>query len=143
MAIDSDVLEAMVDYDAILPLPRYAGGHDEQMRALFKGAEVLAHWNEGDYQGTVATAYKLSDGRFAWVQDSYGSCSGCDAWDDANDARVRELCAEIARSARVFNTLDEMLRDMASVDATEGSWRVSGGKELHALLTTSERGNRG
>lgn len=49
-------LQKLIDWETILPLPRYAGGHDEQMKSLFRGARVLAHWNEGDYEGTVATA---------------------------------------------------------------------------------------
>lgn len=134
MALDADVLASMVDYDAILPLGRYAGGHDEQMRALFKGATVLAHWNEGHYEGTVATAYRLSDGRYAWVDDSYGSCSGCDCWDGADDATVRKLCDDLARSARVFCTLNEMRADMASVDEAQGGWLVAGGRGLLSLL---------
>lgn len=66
-------LQKLIDFEACLAMPRYAGGHDDQMQGLFKGAKVLAHWNEGDYQGSVATAVQLEDGRYCWYQDSYGS----------------------------------------------------------------------
>jgi hypothetical protein len=73
---------------------------------------------------------RLEDGRFAWYQDSFGSCSGCDAWEDAPDKDVRSLCISLANSARVFLTLDEMkadLRDQAENDA-KGSWFTSAAK---------------
>ncbi len=125
-------LQDLIDWDSILPLPRYAGGHDEQMQKLFKGAEVLAHWNEGDYHGTVATAVKLQDGRYCWYQDSYGSCSGCDSWEDASDADVKTLCIGLAIDAEVFPTIEEMLIDMRK-DRTEG-WKVNAGSELATII---------
>ena len=65
----SDELQALIDWDNVMSMPRYAGGHDEQMKGLFKGAKVVAHWNQGDYQGTVATCVKLPDGRFLAYND--------------------------------------------------------------------------
>jgi hypothetical protein len=97
-----DTLQTMIDWDAILPMSRYAGGHDEQMQGLIKGATVLGHWNEGDYQGQVATAMHLPDGRVALYNDYYGSCSGCDSWEDASDDDVRKMCIGLANGAYVF-----------------------------------------
>lgn len=102
-------LKGLIDWDAIMPMERFAGGHDEQMKGLFKGATVLAHWNEGDYQGQIATAVRLEDGRFVCYGDCYGSCSGCDAWECASDETVRELCIELADSAKAFDTIDSMI----------------------------------
>lgn len=106
----SSDLQELIDWDAIMPMDRYAGGHDEQMRGLFKGATVIGHWNEGDYQGSVATCVQLEDGRIAVYQDSYGSCSGCDSWEDAQDKDVRKLCEGLAADARTFETLDDAVR---------------------------------
>lgn len=130
-------MQALIDWDTIMPMGRYAGGHDGQMKALFKGATVLAHWNEGDYQGSVATAVRLADGRFAWYQDSYGSCSGCDSWEDASDQSVRKLCIDLANGARVFQTLDEMKDDMRRVALEEikGVWWTESARELLRELT--------
>ena len=33
----SDELQALIDWDNVMSMPRYAGGHDEQMKGLFKG----------------------------------------------------------------------------------------------------------
>jgi hypothetical protein len=43
--IQTDELQAVIDWDSILQMERSAGGHDAQMQGLFKGAEVVAHYN--------------------------------------------------------------------------------------------------
>ena len=103
-----DNLKELIDWEAIMPMPRYAGGHDDQMCGLFRGSTLIAHYNEGDYQGVVATCVKLEDGRFVIYNDYYGSCSGCDAWEDASDEDVRAMCINLANSAKIFDTLDEV-----------------------------------
>lgn len=128
----SSDLQSLIDWDAILPMERCAGGHDQQMQALFKGATVLAHWNENDFQGTVATAVKLADGRYCWYQDSYGSCCGCDAWEDADDTDVRRLCIGLAIDANVFDSLADMIGDMKANRAE--SWRANAGHALADML---------
>lgn len=129
-------MQNLIDWSAIMPMSRSAGGHDDQMQALFKGAKVLAHWNEGDYQGEVATAVQLADDRFAWYQDSYGSCSGCDSWEDADDEAVRALCIDLANSARVFDTYQELRADMRAVaeDKIKGIWWEKAAIELLRML---------
>jgi hypothetical protein len=99
----SNLLEELIDWPAIMPMSRAAGGHDEQMQSLFRGATVLSHWNEDDYQGMVATVVRLEDGRIAAYNDYYGSCSGCDSWEDATDDEVRTLCRNLANSAKIFD----------------------------------------
>jgi hypothetical protein len=98
----------MIDWETLIPLNRCAGGHDDHMQKLFKDSEVIAHWNEGCYEGYVATCVKLSDGRFAVYSDSYGSCSGCDSWEDANDEEIVRMCKDLAESAMGFKTMDEV-----------------------------------
>ena len=122
-------MKDLIDWDALMPLDRCAGGHDNHMRKLFRGAEVLAHWNEGDWQGTVATAVKLADGRFAYYSDSYGSCSGCDSWEDASDELVRILCEELAESAKIFDSMESML---VSLDAEKEEFADELAKLLRA-----------
>lgn len=104
----SDKLADRVDWDAIMPLDRCSGGHDEQMQALLKDATILGHYNEGDYQGNVATCVRLNDtGEVVIYNDSYGSCSGCDAWENAPDEEVRQMCRQLACGAYVFPNLTE------------------------------------
>ena len=126
------MLRDLLDWDTLKKLEPCAGGHDDYMKSLFKGATVLAHWNEGDYQGEVATAVQLADGRYCWYQDSYGSCSGCDSWEDAAWDDVQELCKGLASDAEVFATKEEMLADMLRPRAE--SWKSDAGSNLHKLL---------
>lgn len=132
-----DKLQNNIDWDAIMPMDRYAGGHDDQMKGLLKGAEVLAHWNEGGWDGQVATAVKLADGRYACYSDYYGSCSGCDYWEDASDEDVRALCIGLANSARVFYSLADMIAWLGR-DDHDYEWSLSASNLLGML---KEKGN--
>ena len=78
--VQSDKMQKLIDWENIMKMSRYAGGHDDQMKGLFRGAKVIVHWNEGDYDGQVATCVRLKDDRITIYNDYYGSCSGCDAW---------------------------------------------------------------
>jgi len=79
MTTNEDLVQR-VNWETIKPLGRYAGGHDQQMENLLKNSTVLAHWNEGDYQGQVATCVQLNDTKEVIIyNDWYGSCSGCDS----------------------------------------------------------------
>lgn len=107
--VQSDTLKDLIDWEAIMPMARCAGGHDDQMKGLFKGATVLAHWNEGGYQGDVATLVELPDGRAVAYSDYYGSCSWSDCWEDANDDDVRKLCIDLANGAYVWPNKEDAL----------------------------------
>lgn len=115
----TDELQKLIDWTAIMPMSRYAGGHDDQMEGLFKNAKVIAHWNEGDYQGSVATCVQLEDGRFAIYNDYYGSCSGCDSWEDASDEEVRKMCIDLANSALVFESLSDVKEFLSAGEPAE------------------------
>jgi len=101
-------LKLQINWRDIMPMPRYAGGHDEQMEGLFREAKLIAHWNEEDYDGMVATCVKLKSGEYAIYNDYYGSCSGCDAWEDASDEEVKTMCEGLANGAYVFNTIEDV-----------------------------------
>ena len=127
-----DSLQKLIDWPVIMKLPRYAGGHDEQMTKLFKGAKVIGHWNEGNYQGMVATCVKLADGRFAIYNDYYGSCSGCDSWVGASDEEVKNMCVNLANGAYVFSALEDVKLFLASEEG--GSyWESSSDPKIHLL----------
>lgn len=138
----TDELQALIDWDSIMSMERSAGGHDEQMKGLFKNAEVIGHWNEGDYQGMVATCVKLGDGRYVAYNDDYGSCSGCDSWVDASDESARSMCIDLANGAYVFETLKDVKAFLSdeSEDNKEGNYdwfnslgRVAAHGLLHAI----------
>lgn len=68
------------------------------------GATVREFEEFGSYQGDWLAKVELQDGRVGWVRGSYGSCSGCDAfqaefgygnegWCDEHDYRPKEDCS--------------------------------------------------
>lgn len=122
----TDELQELIDWETIMPMPRYAGGHDKQMKALFKNTTVIAHWNEEDYQGMVATCVRFNDGKFkdcyGIYNDYYGSCSGCDAWEDANDGDVRKMCIDLSNGTLVFKNLEDVKLFLQNPTKGEKRW---------------------
>lgn len=135
--IQTDELQSFIDWENIMKMPRYAGGHDDQMKGLFKNAEVIGHWNEGDYQGEVATCVKLGNGKYAIYNDYYGSCSGCDSWEDATDGEVKAMCINLANGAYVFENLEDVKDFLGSQREANGfdSWNSCDKQLLNAILT--------
>lgn len=128
-----------IDWKKLMPMKRYTGGHDEQMQGLLKDVTIIAHWNEGDYQGMVATCVKLNDtGEIVIYNDYYGSCSGCDSWEDADDAAVGTMCTQLAGGALIFKDLEECKKFLLSEkDTTQYNW----GKEVCNGLLEEIRAN--
>jgi hypothetical protein len=131
----TDELQSLINWEELMKMERYAGGHDSQMQGLFKDAEVIAHWNEGDYQGMVATCVKLNDGRYVIYNDYYGSCSGCDAWEGADDASVRSMCINLSNGAYVFQSLEDVKEFLSNQekDNNWSSWSNVKGNLLSAI----------
>lgn len=123
----SDKLVDRIDWEKIMKMPRYAGGHDEQMKGLLKDVKIIAHYNEGDYQGMVATCVKLNDSKEIVIyNDYYGSCSGCDAWEDATDDDVRQMCRQLACGALIFQNLKDCKLFLINVNNETGfNWGYS------------------
>lgn len=139
--LGGDELVSMLNIDKLLSFNRYAGGHDEHMGNLIKGAEIVGHWNEGDWQGAVATCIKLDDGRYAIYNDYYGSCSGCDAWEDANDDDIRKMCEDLAKGAYLFESLKDVI-EFLSCDSLDDkpewfdwNWSDTASNLLEAIKT--------
>ena len=89
---------------------RYAGGHEDIMKNIFgNNAKVIASWIEDDCQGSEAFAYQFNDGIIVLATDYFGSCSGCDSWEDATDEEARGNIREIVSSSRVFLSIKEAL----------------------------------
>jgi len=110
MTTNMDLIER-IDFEKIMPMSRNADGHDEQMQHLIKNSSVLAHWNEGDYEGSVATMIQLNDTKEIIIYDDYyGSCSGCDAWLGATDQDVIVMCKQLAAKAKIFSNVKAALK---------------------------------
>lgn len=124
----SDKLQKLIDWQRIMPMSRYDGGHDDQMKGLFQNATVIAHWNEGDWEGMVATCVKFTfgefDGHYGIYNDYYGSNSGCDAWAGANDEDVKKMCIDLANSTYIFKNLNDLKEFLQNPDDGNGwsSW---------------------
>jgi hypothetical protein len=113
-------LTEIIDWQTVLAAPRYAGGHEEVMRSIFgAGSEVIAWWSENNYQGTIAIAHKLTDGRVVVMTDYYGSCSGCDCWEGATDEDAKKQVLDLVNNARVFGSLENAQAWCADINATE------------------------
>lgn len=109
----SDALQDLVDIDAVLSCDRYAGDH-QFMDKLFRGAKVIASYDEDGYQGQVARAYRLEQGPIVLASDYFGSCSGCDGWSGIDDEDAITYAKDVARNARLFPSVSkaiEWLRD--------------------------------
>ena len=73
----------------------------ESVFAALPDGECLWSTGSNDYQGQVRVLCRLDAGGFlAYVWD-YGSCSGCDKWEDSPDAD-----AEIARDVQQATVLE-------------------------------------
>lgn len=114
-------LTSLIDWPMVMSQPRYAGGHEEVMRNIFgRAADVIGWWSDNDYQGTVAIAYELaSDGRVVLMTDYYGSCSGCDMWEDSSDASAREMIINLVNGAKVFPSRETAKDWIKSIDSNQ------------------------
>lgn len=70
------------------------------------GQEILRVDYESDYQGHLDIDILLNDGRvFSYVY-YYGSCSGCDPWEDTQYEDVNLLSSHIIDEATIFSNIE-------------------------------------
>lgn len=142
----TDELQEMIDWDNIMKMNRYAGGHDDQMIGLFKDSILIAHWNENDYQGMVATCVMLSgkgfDGKFAIYNDYYGSCSGCDSWEGADDDSVKSMCINLSNGAYVFENINDIVLFLNGENKDNYSWNGKASSNLLSEILKNIQINR-
>ena len=125
----------LIDWDLVMKAPREEGGHDEVMQSIFgSNADVIAHWNEGDYQGTVMTAYLFPDDSVSIISDSYGSCSGCDSWSGASDEDAKSFITSIVDSCRLCSSLEEAVIFCETVDSRAYDYLFNGAVNLVGSL---------
>ena len=125
----------LIDWDLVMKAPRGAGGHDEVMQSIFgSNAIVVAHWNEGDYQGGVMTAYLFADDSVGIISDSYGSCSGCDSWEDSTDKDARGMIISLVDSCRLCTNMEEAIDFCATVEDRAYDYLYNGAVHLMDTL---------
>ena len=111
------MLKDYLNWEKLMTCSRCSGGHEDIMENLFKDGEVIASYIEDDYQGNEAYVYFLN-GEYILITDYFGSCSGCDAWEDANDEEVRNLCIQLANNAHRFDSIHTLM-SFLEVDVEE------------------------
>lgn len=127
-----DMLKDFLDWDRILKQRGSAGGHSEIMDVLFINGVVLAHVSDSDWQGNIGYAYLVygytHTAKIVLISDSYGSCSGCDQWEDATGDSLRQLCTNLANDAHTFDSIEEAISwlRLATADATYYEWHSLG-----------------
>jgi hypothetical protein len=81
--------------DSIAARCRYG----EHAGAVFgQDAEVIFEASTDDYQGSANVLLRMADGRFAHFEWTYGSCSGCDEWEDRglSDEQIEQVMRDTA-----------------------------------------------
>jgi hypothetical protein len=117
------MLKDCLDWDRIMKTQRYAGGHTGVMDVLFKNSHVLTSHVEDDYSGTVGYVYLIYDfhsiAKIVVISDSFGSCSGCDSWEDSSDEDARNLCIQLANNAHLFDSIQEAVTFLKNIVANK------------------------
>lgn len=76
---------------------------------IFDGADVIFERSEDDYQGYANVFARLRDGRFCHYEWTYGSCSGCDEWEDRG-LTDDQIEAEMRSAAVFFDNVETVKR---------------------------------
>lgn len=138
------MLKDFLDWDRILKQRGSAGGHSEIMDVLFINGIVLASVSDNDYQGNIGYAYLVygytETAKIVVISDSYGSCSGCDQWEDATGDDLRQLCTNLANDAHMFDSIEEAISwlRIAVKDATYYEWTKLGDNLANELTKKLE-----
>jgi hypothetical protein len=99
---------------------------------IFGEAEILWEHSEDDWSGNANLFAKMPDGQFCHYEWTYGSCCGCDDWEDRglSDDAVE---AEMRRSAAWLKDLETARRylrlegEFAQVSSPSAQSPVAGG----------------
>lgn len=129
-------LKDLINWGKLLKQTRSAGGHQEVMDNMFDGAKVLASYIEDDYQGKEGYVYKLQDGRIVLMNDYFGSCSGCDSWEDSSDKDARTLIIDLCNNAKIVDTIQEAIEYLEETQMESGTyydWNSISGEMIKQL----------
>jgi hypothetical protein len=96
---------------------RYGG----EVHELFKDWTVLLDQSVSDYQGNVTVLFRERDhwaSKFCYVDFYYGSCSGCDEWED-RQLTSEQIKEEITKNSLWFSNRGEIMRYIERAKAWE------------------------
>ena len=77
--------------------------------AIFGNCEIIWECSEADYQGSANVLAKTPDGKFIHYEWTYGSCSGCDEWED-RELSYEQIEAEMRQHMAVLKDEETLLR---------------------------------
>jgi len=106
-----------IDWEVMLDesqVSRYAGSHIDELSKLFRDSRMIASNSSGSYQGDDCVVYLFTpidpqfEPKIVIITSYFGSCSGCDAWEDIKDDDLRELLIAIVNNARLFDSFKEV-----------------------------------
>lgn len=83
----------------------------EAIDSLGGGVEVLFEDAYSDWQGHLDMDVLLTDGRVASYYYSYGSCSGCDRWEDSGENVTQVMLDEMT----IFDNREQYDKWVASL----------------------------
>lgn len=98
----------------------YQARYGDIIAESFPNCDVIWEESEADYQGSCSVILEMENKTFAHVEWSYGSCSGCDDWENRNlnDDQIR---AEVLQSHTAYfdnlKTLQNYVLDLKSYRA--------------------------
>jgi hypothetical protein len=102
----------------------------EYAAELFESWDIIWDNSSDDYQGSVQfLAHK--DGKFGYLHYSYGSCSGCDGFEDRPIKDVRE---EFKNMAEYFDDVHQLQRWVDLVNYGEEFQQAVSEYVFHAQL---------
>ena len=109
---------------------------------LFGKSEVIWENSENDYQGHANVFVALPSGRFAHYEWTYGSCSGCDEWEDR--CLSNDQIEEIMRDETVwFDTIEVARKYLHLNDGSKSPWYSTNydkmGKAFDAWLVKCDK----
>lgn len=92
---------------------RYSGNLERVVNSLLP-KRILRVVFESDYQGFVDIDIELKDGRVFSYKYYYGSCSGCDDWED-RELTDEQIEKEMLKESTIFKNLESYLKWRAKV----------------------------
>lgn len=98
--------------------------YSEYAELILGSATILDDQSISDYQGNVDVFF--SNG-YSWkpswgvLEYSYGSCSGCDAWEDENEEKVM---AEMANCVLRFDDKDMLFKHIEALKSANPDWNA-------------------
>lgn len=112
---DSDYVSIEADKELKDKLGCDYGNYDYLLKSITDKIDWFLKAGDKDYQGSIYYLGKDAESRYYFLDQGYGSCSGCDAYQSSewncecnNTLKpLEELRESVKRAIKQFNSLDE------------------------------------